>query len=203
MIADTLGSVLLFILLMTGVGWPLAARLTCTPAERLVASVALSWFGVFLVAWVVYVAALPRSVFWLLPLAAVAGVATGWRAWLEVWRDSDVREMAIAQSVVTAWSIGWLALVATYSGGAWVGDWFGHMQRADFFLSRGPRDILFNGFDALTSRPPLANVVFGAFMALTRSDFAHYQLACTFLGSLAFLPAALLVRRFLPHSQRR
>ncbi|MBL9212504.1 MAG: hypothetical protein JNL92_18735 [Opitutaceae bacterium] len=198
MIADTLGSVLLFTLLLAGVGWPLAARLACTPAERLVAGVALSWFGVFLVAWVVYVAALPHVVFWLLPLAAVAGAAVGGRAWRDVWRDPAAREMIVAQGVVTAWSIGWLALVATYSGGAWVGDWFGHMQRTDFFLTRGPRDVLFNGFDALTSRPPLANVVFGAFLALTRSDFAHYQLSSTFLGSLAFLPAALLVRRFLP-----
>jgi hypothetical protein len=33
-------------------------------------------------------------------------------------------------------------------------------------------------------------------VTVTRTDFAHYQLAMTFLGSLAFLPAALLARRF-------
>jgi len=77
-----------------------------------------------------------------------------------------------------------------------VGDWFGHWQRAMFFLHHWPQDILFNGFDPLPSRPPLANVVTGAYLRITRSDFAHYQLASTVMSSFAFLPAALLARRF-------
>lgn len=200
MIADTLGSLLLFTLLVVGPGWPVAARLRCTPAERLLVALAVSVLGAFLVGWLVYVAALPRATLWLLPVAGVLGLAADSRALRDFGRDPVVRELAGAQVIVTAWCVGWLALVVTYSGGAWVGDWFGHMQRVDFFLNHGPRDIKFNGFDALTSRPPLANIVFGAFMALTRVDFAHYQLACTFLGSLAFLPTALLVGRFVPRT---
>jgi hypothetical protein len=198
MIADTVGSLLLFVLLSFGPGWWLAARLHATPAERLVASVALSWLALFLAGWTVYVAALRHAWFWGLPALAVAGLAAGWRPLRELWRDPEARELVLAQAVVTAWCVGWLALVASYSGGAWMGDWFGHWQRADFFLQRGPLDIRFNGFDALTSRPPLANVVFGVGLALTRPDFAHYQLVLTFLGTLAFLPAALLARRFAP-----
>lgn len=200
MIADTLGSLLLFTLLVVGPGWPVAARLRCTPAERLLVAVAVSVLGAFLVGWLVYVAALPRATLWLLPVAGVLGLAADSRTLRDFGRDPVVRELAGAQVIVTAWCVGWLTLVVTYSGGAWVGDWFGHMQRVDFFLNHGPRDIKFNGFDALTSRPPLANIVFGAFMALTRVDFAHYQLACTFLGSLAFVPAALLAGRFVPRA---
>jgi len=200
MIAATLGSLLLFTLLVAGPGWPVAARLRCQPAERLLVAVAVSLLAAFLLGWLVYVAALPRATFWVLPAVAVLGLAVDSRALRELARDPTVRELTLAQGLVTAWCVGWLALVATYSGGAWVGDWFGHMQRVDFFLHHGPRDIRFNGFDALTSRPPLANIVFGVFMGLTRVDFAHYQLACTFLGSLAFLPAALLAGRFVPRA---
>lgn len=196
MIADPLGSLLLLALLSFGLGWPLATRLRCTPAERLVAGVALSWLTLFLAGWIVYVAALPHTWFWGLPVLAAAGLAAGWRSLRELWRDAEARELLLAQALVTSWCVGWLALVVSYSGGAWMGDWFGHWQRADFFLQRGPVDIRFNGFDALTSRPPLANVVFGVGMALTRPDFAHYQLIVTFLGTLAFLPGALLTRRF-------
>lgn len=200
MIVDPLGSLLLFTLLVFGPGWPVAARLRCEPVERLLVAVATSLVAAFLVGWVGYVATLPRATFWLLPAAGVLGLAADSRALRDFGRDPVVRELVVAQIIVTAWCVGWLALVATYSGGAWVGDWFGHMQRVDFFLHHGPHDVRFNGFDALTSRPPLANIVFGVFMTLTRTDFAHYQLACTFLGSLVFLPAALLAGRFVPRA---
>jgi 4-amino-4-deoxy-L-arabinose transferase-like glycosyltransferase len=196
MIVDSLGSVLAYLVLSIGIAWPVAARLICPGPERILTSVTLSLFGVFLFAWAVYICALPLSMFWVLPIVALTMLAGSWRSLVETWRNREVRELLIAQMLVTGWCIGWLALVVTYSGGGWAGDWFGHWQRTVFFLERGPRDILFNGFDPLTSRPPLANVVTGAFVALTRNDYAHYQLALTFLGSLAFLPAALLARRF-------
>lgn len=195
MIADTLGSLSLFALLSFGVAWPVAARLTGTAGERLLASVMLSWLTIFVVAWIVYVGALPHGVLWVLPGMSLGGLWLGRRALRDLWREAEVRDLAIAQAIVTASVVAWLALIVSYSGGAWVGDWFGHWQRTAFFLERGPRDILFNGFDPLTSRPPLANVVFGALAVLTRKDFAHYQLACAFLASLAFLPAAVFARR--------
>src|SRR5882672_10553819 len=195
MIVDLLGSLLAFALLSFAPGWPIAARLPCSAPEKLLASAVLSLLAVFGVGWVVYVGALPHAAFWLLALGAALAAAASWRSLREAWRDREVRELAAAQWIVTAWCVSWLALVVTYSGGSWVGDWFGHWQRAAFFLNRGPHDVLFNGFDPLASRPPLANVVFGVFLVITRADFAHYQLASTFLASLAFLPMALLARR--------
>lgn len=196
MIADALGSLLLFALLSFGPAWPIAARLIGTAGERLLASIVFSWLAIFVVAWAVYVCALPLSVLWILPPAAIVGLAVGWRPLRALAREPEARELATAQAIVTCAVVAWLALIVSYSGGAWVGDWFGHWQRTAFFLERGPRDILFNGFDPLTSRPPLANVIFGAFVALTKKDFAHYQLASAFLGSLAFLPTAVFARRF-------
>lgn len=199
MIADTVGSLLLYLVLTFGLAWPVAARLAWPGPEKLLASAALSLLGIFVFAWAVYVFALPRAAMWALPVVSVLGLGLGWRALRELWRESDVRELAVAQLIVTLWCVGWLALVVSYSGGSWVADWFGHWQRAIFFLERGPRDILFNGFDPLTSRPPLANILTGALMVVTKTDFAHYQLASTVLGSMAFLPAALLARRFGGH----
>jgi 4-amino-4-deoxy-L-arabinose transferase-like glycosyltransferase len=92
--------------------------------------------------------------------------------------------------------VGWLATIASYAGGGWTGDWFEHWERARFFLEHQPLTQKFLGNDSLTARPPLANVVTGALLFLTRVDFAHYQLASTLLASLVFLPAALLARRF-------
>lgn len=195
MLATTLSSLLVFAVMSVGLGWPFAARLNLPAAEKILAAVIVSLLGGFGVAWGVYVFSWPAFVFWSLPVLALFGLAWGRDALVAAWRDREARDLLVAQLIVTAWSIGWLALVVTYSGGGWTGDWFGHWQRTVFFLEHGPRDILFNGFDPLTSRPPLANVVTGALLAVTARDFAHYQLALTWLGCLAFLPAALLARR--------
>jgi hypothetical protein len=196
MISDTLGSVLVYTAITFGFAWPFTARFSCTAPEKLLVSAALSLIGVFLLAWAVYVFALPRNTMWILPIGTVLALVAGWRSLRELWRDEIARELIIAQLIVTGWCVGWLALVISYSGGFWIADWFGHWQRVEFFLERGPRDILFNGFDPLTSRPPMGNVVVGALLVVTRVDFAHYQLASTVLGSFAFLPAALLAHRF-------
>ena len=196
MVADTFGSVLLYLVVAVGLASPVVAQLQWWGSEKLLASVVLSLLGVFAFAWVVYICALPKVALWFLPITAVIGLGSSRRSLVAAWRDAEVRDLVGAQLIVTLWCVGWLALVVSYSGGGWTGDWFGHWQRTIFFLEHGPRDILFNGFDPLTSRPPLANIVTGALMAVTKIDFAHYQLATTVLGTLAFLPAALLARRF-------
>lgn len=187
---------LIFVGIILGLGWPLASRLRLDPAEKLTAAVVLSLLTVFLVAWAVYVADLPLMWLKLLPLGAALGLLAGIRSLCTVLRDPDARILAIGQFIIMLWSVVGLALVVSYSGGSWVADWFGHLQRVCFFLERGPRDILFNGFDPLTSRPPLANIVNGAFLEITQLSFARYQLFSTLFSSLVFLPAGLLAIRF-------
>ncbi len=196
MLLETLSGLLIFFLTILGVGWPLVRRLHLAATEKLAVSVAAGLLGIFLLAWVIYLCALPAMTFWILPALALAGIAFERRTLAELGRDPAARILFNAQLLVTLWCIGWLALVVTYSGGSWTGDWFGHWQRTAFFLEHLPRDTLFNGFDPVVSRPPLANIVTGAFLRLTHDDFAHYQLFSTLLASLAFLPAGLLAQRW-------
>ncbi len=179
-----------------GLGWPVGQRLPLAAAEKIVASVVLSLLVAFAGAWLVYVWALPVAALWLMPALGAIGIGAGAHALAEAWRDTDARAVMVGQLIVTAWCIGWLATIANYTGGGWTGDWFEHWERARFFLERQPLDQKFLGHDTLTARPPLANVLTAAWLALTRADFAHYQFFSTLFASLVFLPAALLARRF-------
>ncbi|MEO7700411.1 MAG: hypothetical protein ABIZ04_14400 [Opitutus sp.] len=200
MILGFFGSAVCYCIMSLGLAWPLVARLSLNVEERIGASAALSVLGIFLLGWAIYVAGLPTSSLWVLPILTAVGLIATWRSWTAIFRDARGRALLAAQAIVSGWSVGLLALIVDYSGGKHVGDWFGHWQRALLFLFRWPPTGLFNGFDPLPSRPPLANVVVGAFMRLTQVDFAHYQLASTLLSSLAFLPAALLARRLVGSS---
>jgi hypothetical protein len=179
-----------------GLAWPIAHRLALDPAEKLVASVILSLLGIFALGWLTYVAALPVLTLWLAPTLAAAGLFGERRTLAATLGDPSVRALLFAQFLVTAWCLGWLSLVASYSGGGWAADWVEHWERARFWLERGPLEQLFLGSYAVPARPPLINVVTGVFLTLTRQDFAHYQIIATFLASLIFLPAALVARRF-------
>jgi hypothetical protein len=188
---------LLFVGLVTfGLAWPIAHRLGLDPAEKLVASMILSLLGIFALGWLTYVAALPVLTLWVAPSLAAAGLYLGRRTLVATLGDPTVRALLFAQFLVTAWCLGWLSLVASYSGGGWAADWVEHWERARFWLERGPLDQLFLGSYAVPARPPLINVVTGVFLSLTRFDFAHYQVISTVLASLAFLPSALLAHRF-------
>ena len=189
-------SLLIFFGVTLGLAWPLAARLALAPAEKLVAGAALALLGVFLFAWAIYVCALPTAALWLLPMLAAAGLVMGGRSLGDLWRDADSRGLMLAQLLVTGWCVGWMATISSYSGGGWAGDWFEHWERTRFFLERWPLDRKFLETYPLPARPPLANVVTGAFLRLTRTDYAHYQLVSALFASLAFLPAALLARRW-------
>lgn len=191
-----LGTVVLFAVVATGLAWPWVARRTLAPAEKLLATLALSLLGSFLLGWTRFVAQLPPALYWMLPLLAVAGLVWRRRELAALWRDPSARDLIVGQAIVTIWCLGWLASIATYSGGGWAADWFEHWERTCHFLARGEPETLFIEHASLTARPPLANVVIAALLALTRVDFAHYQLCSTLLGSLAFSPAALLARRW-------
>ena len=196
MLLEFAAPLLLLGLTIFGLAWPIAHRLALDPSEKLVASVILSLLGVFVLGWLTYVAALPAVTLWLSPFLAAFGLLLTRRALVATLRDPTVRALLLAQLLVTAWCLGWLSLVASYSGGGWAADWFEHWERARFWIERGPLEQLFLGSYAVPARPPLINVVTGVFLTLTRQDFAHYQIIATFLASLIFLPAALLAHRF-------
>jgi uncharacterized membrane protein len=196
MLLEFIFALCLLSMTMLGLGWPVAARLHLEPGEKVVAAVILSLLGLFLLGSLTYLAVWPRFTLWLAPLLALAGLLLNLRAFTTMLRDPTARALLLAQLLVTAWCLGWLSLVASYSGGGWTGDWFEHWERARFWLDHGPLDQRFLGTYALPARPPLANLVTATFLALTHDDFAHYQIISTFFSSLAFLPAAILAHRF-------
>jgi hypothetical protein len=122
---------LLFVGLVTfGLAWPIAHRLGLDPAEKLVASMILSLLGIFALGWLTYVAALPVLTLWVAPSLAAAGLYLGRRTLVATLGDPTVRALLFAQFLVTAWCLGWLSLVASYSGGGWAADWVEHWERA-------------------------------------------------------------------------
>ncbi len=196
--SSLLPCLLLFCLTAFGLGWPLAARLRLDPAEKLCAAVLLSLLVMYLAAFAIYLLRLPLATFWILPAGAAAGLALTQTALGAMWRDAETRALLIGQLLVTGWCTSWLFFVTSYSGGGWTGDWYEHWERTRFFLEHWPHEAKFLGVYVLPARPPLANLVTGALLALTPGNFAYYQLFTTLFSSLAFLPAALLVRRFQP-----
>jgi len=180
---------------LLGLGWPLVARWRAEPAQRLLAAVCLSLIAQYLFGWLVYTLDMPvAAVFALVPLA-IAGLIAWRREFAATLADPLVRSVLVAQAAVLVWNLSWLAVVRSYSGGGWTGDWYGHWQRCQFFLKRPDVNVLFNGFDPLPSRPPLVNVVVADWLAIAGNEFATYQVAMTAWSSLAFLPTALLAIR--------
>jgi len=191
-------SLLVFFTTTFGLAWPWVARLMLDPAEKICATAVLSLLGTYLAAFAIYVLGLPATAFWALPGLAFIGLITSRRLLVALLGDPDAQAMLIGQLLLAGWCVGWLACVASYSGGGWTADWFEHWERTLFFLGRWPHDFKFLGFAALPARPPLANLVTGALLSVSGVNFAGYQLITTLLNSLVFLPAALLARRFWP-----
>jgi hypothetical protein len=193
---------LAFFLASFGLAWPLVARLPLTPAERLVLAPALSHLLLFLFGWAVFLTAAPPGWLGLAAPAGLLGLACGWRAARELWRDGTARELGVGYALVTAWCLGWLSLVVSYSGGGWAYDWFEHWQRMIYYLRGLPPGEHTIGPYAIAARPPLANVVAGTLLAPIDRSVPYYQLVTLLQSTLAFLPAALLARRFAPPPAR-
>ena len=196
MLVDTLASLLLVLGVALGLSRPLVERLRLRPAEAVVAGAALSLVLAWLVAFSVFASGVSLSGYALVPLLGLAGLCLGLRGLRSAGADPEARDLLLGQLLVTAWCVGWLAFVRNHSGGAWLGDWLEHWQRASYFLREWPKDKLFFDIYEVPARPPLSNVLVAAFLRVTRADYAHYQLFMAALASLAYLPVGLLAARF-------
>ena len=187
----------LFVLMVFGLGQPAAAWWNrWRPLERLTLALAVALVAIYLFSFGLYAAGLDPRWHWLLPLAAVAGLAARARATWALLRTPEIAGALGSWLLVAAWCLSLLALIYSYSGGGWMGDWQEHYERARFFLGHWSRDFLFVGFYPLTARPPLANLVTGSFLVLTDDRLAQFQVFTTLLNTLVFFPALLFVRRW-------
>lgn len=196
MLLELLLGAILFPLIVSGPGWWWVARLDANGPTRLLAAVVASLITAWLIAWVTYVTDLPIRALWVVPVFAASGWWLRRREAANILRDPLVRSLLFAQGAVTLACLAWLGLVGSYSGGGWSGDWLEHWERSRFFIQHWPHETRFIGMYTLPARPPLANVLVGLWLALTRVDFALFQFFSTALASLAFLPLAVLAWRW-------
>lgn len=189
-------SPLVFVFVAFGLAWPIAARLNLDPAEKLCATAVLSLLGTYLITFAIYLLGFSFAAAWCLPALGLIGLIRGHRELRVMATDADVRALCIGQILIMAWCVGLLALIVSYSGGGWAGDWYEHWERTEFFVYRWPVDTKFLGAYPLPARPPLANLVTGALIAPSVATFAKYQVATTLLNCLVFIPGVLLARRF-------
>ncbi len=187
---------LLFGLFLASFALPVAGRYQpALPLLRLAAALGGGLLLFFFVGFAIYLLGAPWTCLWIFPPLAA----------LDAWfRRARLRDLLGAPDVgaaltgwllVAAWCLGWQALVATYAGGGWAGDWAEHYDRARFFAFHLPADFRFLGFNPLAARPPLANLVIGALLALTDGAIAHFQVFATLLGSLVCFPVFALAQR--------
>jgi len=173
----------------------LTSSLRLAAEERVTLGAVAGCLVAYFAAWIVYWCGLPAGVFWVLPAAAAVAAVTRRRAVGAILGDPRARHILILWFIFAGWCLGLLALIRTYSGGEWVGDWFEHYQRTLFFLERQPLDTVFLHVYALPARPPLANLIGSALLGLTGTSFAQYQVFSTLLASLVLFPAALFAQR--------
>lgn len=193
MAAAVIASVL-FVSLIGGLALPIAGWLTrFNPVERLALGVGAALLMVYLATFALFLSRLDWTWLWLLP---AAGVALAWsrRATItSVIVDAGVQAVLAGWSLLALWCLGLQALVISYSGGTWAGDWFEHYERAHFFLHHWPLDHAFLNFGTLPARPPLANLVVAGLLGLSHDNFIPYQVHSTLLGTLLLFPLAALL----------
>ncbi len=188
---------LLFALIIGGVALPFMRALSrYAPLERLSLGLGAALVTVYLFATVVYLARLDSRWHWLLPLAGLLGGILARNEMLALWRDPVVRTAGTGWLVLAAWCLALTALITSYAGGRWAGDWHEHYERTRFFVEQWPTDYRFITSYALPARPPLANLVTGALLALGSPDYARYQVITCLLCTLTCFPLLAICRMF-------
>ncbi len=193
---EILGDYVVFFGLVFGLGLPWIVQKNRESVETLTLAAACGVLQIYVWVWTIFVAGLPAATVYLLPVVAAICCMVHRRSICAFLEESDTRSAIGRLLLFSGWCLGWLALVRSYGGGEWTGDWFEHFDRAKFFIDDRPLDTQFLGIYGLTSRPPLANLVAGAGLALRGSTFAHAQVFMTLFSTLLLLPVLLLARHF-------
>ncbi|HEY5228360.1 MAG TPA: hypothetical protein VIJ19_07440 [Opitutaceae bacterium] len=202
MLLDWVISILVFLVIGSVSGLPLALRLRVSPAEKLCAAIAFSIGIAYVCGFACFLAGLsPAWACLAVPVTAVGFIGQG-PALREFRADPEVRSLLGVWPWLACWGLALLGVIRCYSGGNLVGDWLEHYQRAFYFCGTLPADYKFIGMYSLPARPPLTNVVTAVLLKSTRFDFAHYQLFMTLEGSLCWFPVGLLALRLAPKGRR-
>lgn len=199
MIPSVVGDFLIFSAFCLGLGVLFATFIRQFGApDRLSLGIGGAVVSLYLASFTIYLLRLPPAGLWLLAGAGLAALLIRRRAVGELWQEKATQRTFRHWLLLAGWCLGWQALVVSYSGGRWSGDWQEHYDRAHFFLQHWPVDQLFIGMYPLPARPPLANLVIGGWLGLAGGKFFHFQVFSTLLATLVFFPLAGLVQRLRP-----
>ena len=167
-------------------------RTRLAPAEKLVASVGLSYLLVYLGSFAWYLSRLGPAWQWTVPLTGLAFTLLSARDLWRLSRHPHVRRVLSALGLFLLWAIVLLSFVRHYGGGTWSGDWLEQYQRTLFFLHHKPAGTLMIGTFPLPARPPMMNLIAASFLAVAGPQYDNFQVVYLFLNALVFLPACLI-----------
>ena len=176
-----------------GPGLIVVRGLRWSALERLAAAVGVSLLVVYLASFALFVSHSDPRWAWGLSLLALAALGGSAGVLRRLAASRRVRRTAIAALCIAIWVLALLAIVRSYSGGGWSGDWVEHYERSLFFLERKDPATRFIGDYGLTARPPMMNVLAAHILAQSGSDFYLFQVVFAALNSLSFLPCTLLL----------
>jgi hypothetical protein len=153
-------------------------------------SVAGGFFAIHLVELARYALGLPG---WtgavVLSLLAIGGVVLSREGLLRMWRREEMRDALAALGAVALGLVGSSAVIHTFGGGDWQADWLGHYLRAVHWLTPRATFVDELGYnDNIPSRPPMGNHLAAAFMSVSGTSFAAYQVAMAICASSLLLP---------------
>src|SRR3954451_18183602 len=194
--------IILLALYSLGPGFFFLRRTRLAPAEKLVASIGLSYLFVYLGSFAWYLTgADPR---WQAAVSVACLVLTvlSLRDLRRFLAHRQVRRMLAAYGLFLAWAVLLLSFVRHYGGGTWSGDWLGQYQRTLFFLTHRPKDTLMIGLYPVAARPAMMNLVAASLLAQSSPFYDTFQVVYTFLNSLVFLPVLLVARNLVPRQGR-
>jgi hypothetical protein len=184
----------LFAMNLVGPGLYFLRSLRWSPTEKFCASVALSQFIVFVLAFGLFCTEMANGWYWLIT-AAGAGTTFAVRRDLRMlWQHHGVKAQVRTYLILLPMGLCMMGLIRVYAGGVWAGDWLEHHQRVLFFLQHHSSDEIFIDLYKLPARPPMIHLIAASYMAqMGETSFAAFQLVFLLLNLLIVLPCVMLL----------
>ncbi len=200
---QTLATIALLLIGSLTPGLWLVRYLRWRPLETLCASVAMSFFLLYLAAFLIYGLAAPPG--WsYAPTAFSFLAAIVCRNDLRrLWNHRETRTTILAFLAVFFWLLLFVLLVRNFTGGRWFGDWYEHYQRDLFFSEHFPLGTKLLDIYLLPARPPMMNLLTAELFWQISPRFELYQIVFAFLNALVLLPCSLIAPSLVARTRNR
>jgi len=176
-------------------GFFFVRRLHWNPMEKLCGSVGLSLILLYLATWGFYwfAPSVEVTAFYGLSVICTALAILCVKDIFRLVRSFRVRHALFGFGFLWLWTFVILSMIRSYSGAGWGLDWLEHYQRALFFLYHFPVNTPIVSNYAVSSRPPMMNMLATFFLAQTGGRFESFEVVFDFLNLLVFLPCCLIM----------